>query len=381
LPKVEAVNPPPDGAYPNFTTAEGQKALFSLTTGSANTAVGWYSLFSDAAGNFNTATGAGTLLFNTADNNTAFGAAALLFDTTGGGNTANGVQALFSTTTGGANTATGYQALPSNTVGSGNTAIDPLALPNNTTGNDNIALGDAAGLFLTGHDNIDIGNNGVTGESETTRIGSIQGAIYLAGIAGQIVGVGGTTCYVDNDGKLGVFLSSRRFKTDIADMAAASEALLALRPITFHYKPELDKTCTPQFGLVAEEVAKVNPDLVTRDAKGELTTVRYEAVNVMLLNEFLKEHKKVAKQEATITQLKNDFQTVSTQQTKEIQLLSAQLTEQAAQIQKVSAQLAATSPSRGGLEAIEFATVRIRRGGLAPPVVNNPDCSSLRING
>jgi hypothetical protein len=171
---------------------------------------------------------------------------------------------------------------------------------------------------------------------------------------------------------LGVFLSSRRFKTDIADMGAASEALLALRPITFRYKPELDKTCTPQFGLVAEEVAKVNPDLVTRDGKGELTTVRYEAVNVMLLNEFLKEHKKVEKQEATITQLKNDFQTVSTQQTKEIQLLSAQLTEQAAQIQKVSAQLAATSPSLVGFEAIEFATGRIRSGGLAPQVVNNP---------
>jgi len=240
LPKVEAVNPPPDGAYPNFTTAEGQKAPFSLTTGSANTAVGWYSLFSDAAGNFNTA---------------------------------NGVQALFSTTTGGANTATGYQALPSNTVGSGKTAIGALALPNNTTGNDNIALGDAAGLFLTaGDNNIDIGNNGVAGDFDTTRIGSIQGAIYLAGIADQIVGAGGTTCYVDNDGKLGVFLSSRRFKTNIADMVAASEALLALRPITFHYKPELDKTCTPQFGLVAEEVAKVNPDLVTRDAKGELTT-------------------------------------------------------------------------------------------------------------
>src|SRR6266513_862042 len=293
LPKVEAVNPPPDGAYPNFTTAEGQKALFSLTTGSANTAVGWYSLFSDAAGNFNTATGAGTLLFNTADNNTAFGAAALLFNTTGGGNTANGVQPLFSTTTGGANTATGYQALPSNTVG--------------------------------------IGNNGVAGDFDTTRIGSIQGAIYLAGIAGQIVGAGGTTCYVDNDGELGVFLSSRRFKTDIADMAAASEALLALRPITVHYKPELDKTCTPQFGLVAEEVAKVNPDLVTRDAKGELTTVRYEAVNVMLLNEFLKEHRKVEQQATMIARLNSTVEkqeTTGAQQAKEIQALTASVKEQ-----------------------------------------------------
>ena len=111
-------------------------------------------------------------------------------------------------------------------------------------------------------------------------------ATYLAGIAGQTVGAGGSTCYVDNDGKLGVFLSARRFKTDIADMGNASEALLALRPVTFHYKPELDKTGIPQFGLIAEEVANVNPDLVTHDAKGELSTVRYEAVNAMLLNEF-----------------------------------------------------------------------------------------------
>jgi hypothetical protein len=183
-------------------------------------------------------------------------------------------------------------------------------------------------LFLaTGDNNIDIGNNGVAGDSGTTRIGTVQGAIYLAGIAGQFVGAGGTTCYVNNDGKLGVFLSSRRFKTDIADMGAASETLLALRPVTFHYKPELDKTCTPQFGLVAEEVAKVNPDLVTRDAKGELTTVRYEAVNAMLLNEFLKEHKKTEELEATVASL---ITTVK---------------EQAAQIQKVSAELQASRPA------------------------------------
>jgi len=225
------------------------------------------------------------------------------------------------------NTATGYQALPSNTVGSGKTAIGALALPNNTTGNDNIALGDAAGLFLTtGDNNIDIGNNGVAGDFDTTRIGSIQGAIYLAGIAGQIVEAGGTTCYVDNDGKLGVFLSSRRFKTDIADMAAASEALLALRPITFHYKPELDKTYTPQFGLVAEEVAKVNPDLVTRDAKGELTTVRYEAVNVMLLNEFLKEHKAFLEERSKVERLEAALDDVN-----------QRLKEQEAKIERVSA--------------------------------------------
>ena len=362
-----AVSPAPDGGYPGANTAEGADALLNLSSGIANTAVGnnalrqnttgsWNvalgsgTLASNITGNFNMAIGTDALTKNTANFNlaigfrvgfmnttgnhlTGIGAGALQNNTTAGFNTAIGADALHDNTIGGGNTAIGADALTGNTIGGGNTAIGSGALLNNTTGNDNIALGDAAGLFLaTGDNNIDIGNNGVTGDSGTTRIGSFQGAIYLAGIAGQIVGAGGTTCYVDNDGKLGVFLSSRRFKTDIADMGAASEALLALRPITFHYKPELDKTCTPQFGLIAEEVAKVNPDLVTRDAKGELTTVRYEAVNAMLLNEFLKEHKKTEELEATVASL---ITTVK---------------EQAAQIQKVSAQLAAASPSRGGLE-------------------------------
>jgi septal ring factor EnvC (AmiA/AmiB activator) len=157
---------------------------------------------------------------------------------------------------------------------------------------------------------------------------------------------------VDNDGKLGVFLSARRFKRDIADMGAASEALLALRPVTLHYKPELDKTGIPQFGLVAEEVAKVNPDLVTHDAKGEFSTVRYEAVNAMLLNEFLKQHCKVEEQEATITQLKSlvadqkkEFLATAAQQEKEIKSLTASLKEQAAQIQKVSARFEVGNPA------------------------------------
>src|SRR5439155_12545821 len=159
----------------------------------------------------------------------------------------------------------------------------------------------------------------------TIRIGDSQSSTFIAGIAGQTVGAGGTTCYVDNDGKLGVFLSARRFKTDIADMAAASEGLLALRPVTFHYKPELDKTGVPQFGLVAEEVAKVNPDLVTHDAKGSIYTVRYEAVNAMLLNEFLKEHCKNQQQEATIARLE-----------KQIEMLAEGL-------QKVNAELQSTN--------------------------------------
>ena len=330
-PKAFGVVPAPDGGYPGLNTAEGQNALLHLGTGTGNTALGWFSLDSVTTGSFNTGVGAGTLVLNTGDQNTATGAAALLLNTTGSFNTANGTRALLSNTTGTQNTATGFVALYRNTTGAYNTGNGTNALVNNTTGSqntangintlhtnttgsantangsnalfsntgdNNTALGFAAGDSLTtGSNNIDIGNHGVAGETGIIRIGGgSQTATYVAGIAGQTVGAGGSTCYVDNDGKLGVFLSARRFKTDIADMAAASEALLALRPVTFHYKPELDKTGIPQFGLVAEEVAEVNPDLVTHDAKGDISTVRYEAVNAMLLNEFLKEHKTVQEQ-------------------------------------------------------------------------------------
>jgi hypothetical protein len=337
-PKALAVVPPPDGGYPNFNTAEGTKALFSLTTGSANTAVGWFSLFSNAEGSFNTATGAGALLFNTADENTAFGAAVLLFNTTGtqntavgaatllnntegSGNTAVGADALFNNTTNGlntatgafalfsntgdSNTATGYQALTNNTGGGGNTAtgrgalINNItgslntadgynALFNNTIGSGNIALGVDAGSNITGAGNIDIGNSGTALDGGTIRIG-VQGnqvATYIAGIYNEGVGGNALTVLVDSDGKLGINFSSRRFKRDIQPMDDASEAILALRPVTFHYKS--DKTGMPQFGLIAEEVAEVNPDLVVRDKNGEIYTVRYDAVNAMLLNEFLK---------------------------------------------------------------------------------------------
>jgi hypothetical protein len=357
LPKAQAVSPPPDGGYPGGNTAEGQNALLSRTTGGFNTALGWFSLKSVTTGSYNTGVGAGTLVLNTADQNTATGAGALLSNTTGffntangafalfsnitgAGNTANGHNALFSNTTGDHNTATGLQALFSNSTGRGNTAAGFEALNTNTIGSDNVALGKAAGGNLTtGDNNIDIGNSGVSGESATIRIGGgNQTSTFIGGIAGQTVGAGGSTCYVDNAGKLGVFLSARRFKTDIADMAAASEAILALRPVTFHYKPELDKTGIPQFGLVAEEVAKVNPDLVTHDAKGDIYTVRYEAVNVMLLNEFLKEHRELQEQKAIVAQLKQDFRSTVAE-------LNARFKEQDSRIERVSAQIEMSNPA------------------------------------
>ncbi len=378
-PNAFAVVPPPDGGYPGFTTAEGTKALQNLTTGAANTAVGWYSLESVTTGSFNTATGAGSLLFNTADENTAFGAAALLLNTTGTGNTANGASALlhndtgsfntavgnlalsnnttgtfnsgfgqgalasntigtddtasgagalFNNTMGGGNTANGFQALNFNSVGNANTAIGFQALLHNTVGNNNIALGAFAGFAITlGDLNIDIGNLGFAGEANTIRIGDVQNATYVAGISGQS-SPGGVAVFVNSDGKLGTALSSQRFKDDIKSMDSASEAILALQPVTFRYKKKFDPTGAAQFGLVAEEVEKVDPDLVVCDKEGKPYTVRYEAVNAMLLNEFLKEHRKNEQQEKTIAELKSGMKA-----------LAAIVNEQVSQIQKVSTQL------------------------------------------
>jgi len=323
---AQAVVPAPDGGYPNFTTAEGTKALFSLTTGAANTAVGWYSLFSDTQGSFNTATGAGTLLFNTADENTAFGATALLFNTTGSDNTALGAAALLNNTEGNDNTAVGDGALRNNTTGPFNTANGFAALGSNTTGYYNTAIGYDAGLLITGSGNVCIGAavGGATAVNDTTWIRNIYDSV-----------ASGRAVYVNSDHKLGTLSSSRRYKEEIKPMDKASEAILALKPVAFRYKKEIDPARLLSFGLIAEEVAKINPDLITCDDKGNPQTVRYDAVNAMLLNEFLKEHKTVQEQGATITALKTNEakqEAMMAQQQKQIEALSAGL-------QKVSAQL------------------------------------------
>ena len=377
-PAARAVLPAPDGGYPSDNTAEGNDALFSLTTGTHNTATGFDALYFNTTGafntangsnalnhnttaNFNTATGASALLFNTTgDSNTATGFEALASNTTGFSNTAEGYQALlnnntgarntatgfnalFSNTTGGLNTATGlsalyhnttgyyntangYEALLSNSTGDSNTAEGYHALKNNT-GAINIGLGVNAGLNLTtGSHNIDIGNGGVAGESATIRLGAAaQTRAFVAGIAG--VAVTGSAVLVSSGGQLGVAASSERFKQNIQTMGEASDQLLALKPVTFRYRPEIDPEGIPQFGLVAEDVEKINPALVTRDAKGKPYTVRYEAVNAMLLNEFLKEHR-------TIQELKS---TVAEQQ-KQIKALASGL-------EKVSAQLELNKPA------------------------------------
>jgi hypothetical protein len=342
-PRVQAVVPPPDGGYPGQNTAEGQSALLHLAGGTYNTALGWASLGFNVTGNYNTGVGAGTLLANTSFQNTATGAGALLSNTTGFNNMANGAFALLnntngvnntatgagalsSNTGGGSNTATGQAALSNNTFGNSNTAIGAFALFNNTTGQSNTVFGSSAGGSVTTASNvICIGDQvGGANVSNTTWIGNVYGTTTQSGTTLPVI--------VSNDGQLGTIISSQRFKKDIATIEKASETILSLRPVTFHYKT--DTKGIPQFGLIAEEVAKVNPALVLFDKEGKPYTVRYDAVNAMLLNEFLKEHRKNEEQEKTIAELKSGMTA-----------LIGTVKEQAAQIQKVSARLEASKPA------------------------------------
>jgi trimeric autotransporter adhesin len=433
--QMQAVTPPPDGCYPNFTTAEGCKALQSLTAGVGNTGIGWYSLFGNSTGSFNTAVGAGALDLNNADNNTAVGVAALLLNTTGidntatgvgalvfnntgegntatgafalysntegdfntangeftlyfntigerntaigdsalylnsegsrntalgntallnntagNDNTANGFGALRNNTTGDENTATGVQALSSNTTGIVNTATGSQALASNTDGTSNTATGvdalhdttsgggntadgfqallhndtgeynTAQGLFAlggltTGSNNTAVGRSAGTSVTTADHVICIGANVSIANVSnscyiGEIFGVtssGGSAVFINSSGKLGTATSSQRFKEEIKPMDKSSEAVLALKPVTFRYKKDVDSDGIPQFGLVAEDVEKVNPDLVVRDKEGKPYTVRYDQVNAMLLNEFLKQHRTVQAQQKEIDALKQEL--------------------------------------------------------------------------
>ena len=374
VPKASAVSPPPDGGYAGFNTAEGTNALQNLTTGIGNASVGWYSLFSNTVGNFNTALGAGTLFSNIGElsgygtENTAVGAAALLNNTRGtrntavgafalfynvgaanigpdgSNNTAVGDRALFNNTTGCCNTAMGYQPLQANTEGFNDVAIGNQALLNNTTGDENTAIGTStmtsnltgrfntalgysSGSNITGDGNVCIGV-GVDGEE------GVDNSTYIRNINTTTQSFSaGVNDYVTvrlSDGRLGhtTVVSSQRYKENIKPLAADSEALYALRPVSFRLKKEYDETQAVGFGLIAEEVEDVDPALVYCNNKGQVESVRYEMVNAMLLNEFLKEHRKVQEQEATIARL-----------TKEMENVLARLKEHDSKIQKVSDQI------------------------------------------
>ena len=382
LPSAHAVVPAPDGCYPGFTTAEGCAALNSLTTGAGNTGVGWRSLFLNTTGSFNTALGTGALLLNNGDSNTATGAAALLLNTTGHDNTAAGVNALASNTTGPTNTAVGVGALSSNTFGGGSTAVGYQALAGqtgrggstaigsnalasqsdgeantatgaaaleSTTGSRNTANGFTALRDSTGNDNTALGagaGGNVTTASNVICIGAgvfganVDNSCYIGNIFGS-TSVNGVGVLVNSNGRLGTMTSSARYKDEIKPMAKASEALFSLTPVTFRYKKEIDSAGIQQLGLIAEDVEKVNPDLIVRDKEGKPYSVRYDQVNAMLLNEFLKEHKAFVEEQRKVQE-----------QGASIARLEQQIEALTVGLQKVSAQLEASKP--------------------APQVVNNP---------
>jgi hypothetical protein len=333
-----------DNTTGDSNTATGSVALVHNTEGNENTATGFQALFLNTTGSGNTADGTFALASNaTGNNNTATGFAALQRNTIGDQNTALGTTALFLNDNGIANTAVGYQALLNNSAGGGNTAIGENALLNNTTGIQNVGLGLAAGNAVTTANNVICIGSQVSGVD-------ISNSCFIGNIRGVPTGIGDAiSVIIDSNGQLGTISSSRQFKKDIKPMDEASEGILALKPVTFHYKT--DKTATPQFGLIAEEVAEVNPDLVAHDKNGEIYTVRYEAVNAMLLNEFLKEHRKVQKLE------------------KGMAALTAQLKKQAVQIQKVRAQVEVNVPATqvASLPAIASRpTVALREEGNNP---------------
>jgi hypothetical protein len=374
------VVPVPDGCYPGFTTAEGCKALQFLGAGAGNTGFGWYSLFSVGGGNFNTGVGAGTLVLNTADSNTAVGAAALLLNTsgtenvavgtdalvfndTGGFNTAVGTFAMFNNTQGNGNIAVGRHALFANVNGNSNVAVGVSALEDNTSGIENAAVGGAALLSnVDGHDNVAVGqaalsnntsgfNNigigffgglSVTTSHDVICIG-VQGQdMSNSCFIGQIFGAtvpGGTNVVIDSNNRLGNMTSSKRYKENIEPMEEASDALFALKPVKFRYKKEIDPAGASQFGLVAEDVEKVNPELIVRDKEGKAYSVRYDQVNAMMLNEFLKEHRKVGELQAGLAQQQKEFQAIVRHQQKQIDALTAGL-------QKVSVQLEVGKPAQ-----------------------------------
>jgi uncharacterized coiled-coil protein SlyX len=321
----------------SYNTAIGDSALFTNTTGNQNTANGYQALYSNTNGYNNTAIGSQALFRNITSNNTAIGSHALNSNTTGAGNTATGFLALDNNVGGGDNTATGSQALQNN-IGSLNTANGALALFHNTSGSNNTALGTSAGNGVTTASNVICIGAGVSG-------GNVSNKCYIGSIYGQNQGFGAVPVYVNSSHGLGTVSSSRRFKDDIKPMDKASGALLALKPVTFHYKREIDPTSRSQFGLVAEDVEKVNPDLVVCDKEGKPYTVRYDQVNAMLLNEFLKEHKKVDAQEETIKQLKSAV----AEQRKSFESKLARQEEQiaalASGLQRVNSQLQMAKPT------------------------------------
>jgi len=326
-PTARAVLPAPDGGYGGNNTAEGTGSLFNLTTGVWNSAFGFRALYKNSTGIGNTAIGYQALYNNngsfnvTAKDNVAVGANALFSNTTGVGNIAIGSRALYDNITGSNNIAIGYHAL-SHSIGSGNTVVgdsfssSPTAViigRGPTFDSCNLGTHGVLNAYIQAENDVSVGTNfGGCPNIKTLTVHLVaQDAVYVDAVYGSAIA--GSPVNINSNGQLGVAPSSARFKDEIKPMDKASETILALKPVTFHYKHELDPNGIPQFGLVAEEVEKVNPALVARDDQGKVYTVRYEAVNAMLLNEFLKEHRKVVELEKQVEKLTTGLQKVSDQ--------------------------------------------------------------------
>jgi hypothetical protein len=318
-------------------TAIGVNSLAALTSGNSNTGLGYNSLLSCTSGGSNTALGTFSQNATTTGSvNTSVGSGSLSANTTGVGNVAIGNSAMSRNTTSSDNVAVGLNALFFTTGGS-NTGVGSNALATNTTGTGNIGLGYFAGsLISSGSNNIDIGNSAPGNESDTIRIGNTQTAAYLAGVSGVTV-ASGVQVYIDSNGQLGTLTSSARFKEDIADMGGASRLLMRLRPVTFHYKaPYDDGSHRLQYGLIAEEVAKIDPELVELDGKGQAQTVRYHLINMMLLNEVQQQEGTLASQTAQLETLRS----LTDRQRAELDQQKQRLAEQDARLQKLEALLA-----------------------------------------
>jgi len=356
--------------------AHGASALAANTTGYANIAIGACTLCNNTTGNENTAVGQGSMLSNiSGGGNTVIGQGALYYNTIGNYNTALGWQALALNTTGNYNVASGADTLYSNTTGSGNTVTGERSFYSNSTGSNNTVSGFSAGFYLTSgssnimlgyqagnnftsseSNNIDIGNQGVAGESGVTRIGTngAQTAAYMSGIFGVTVS-GGSTMLINSNGQLGTILSSRRFKEDIRDMGAASDGLLRLRPVTFRYKKPLDDGTKPvQYGLIAEEVAEVYPDMVARNKDGQIETVQYYKLDAMLLNELQKLSKAHAADQAEIARLESQV----AEQAKQGQEQQAAMKQLLAQVKGIQVAMAKGNTARRHSQVVRAAAHR-----------------------
>jgi hypothetical protein len=345
-----------------YNTANGAYSLYYNTGGASNTAVGWEALLSNTTGNSNTGSGYAALVSNTiGGNNTAAGAYALYSNSSGGNMTAVGYGALYSNTTGTGNNAQGYEAMYSNTTGSnnsaigdgalyssttgiGNNAVGLTALENMTTGVRNTAIGNNAGLnLISGNYNTYIGwgvngsTGGITGENYVTRIGvtyadpnvNVAPTTYVTGIYNSAV-AGGIPVVVNSLGQLGFAGSSERFKTGIAALGATSDRLGRLRPVSFHVKT--DPGGAIQYGLIAEEVDKVYPELVIRDRDGRIQGVRYDELTPLLLNEMQKQRETITAQSGEIRALEAQHELKAASQDAEIRDLRKLVTEMQAEL-------------------------------------------------